>query len=120
MAEQDPQGKQEKPKPKAERKQIEYAVIGAIGPKDANVQTLSYHMIGKVKATTPGAAKEALLQENPEFPWADNYQPAEAEAGKPMDLQSLVKREMLWLEAKSNWAPRPVIVEQPPPKFSGL
>jgi hypothetical protein len=37
-----------------------------------------------------------------------------------MDLQSLVKREMLWLEAKSNWAPRPVIVEQPPPKFSGL
>lgn len=108
-----------KPKPKVERKEIEYAVFAAIGAKDADPDDLDFKLIGLYQATTPKGAKEAALADNPEFPGESVADRTDGPSG-PKDLQSLVRGERLWLEAQSNWKPQLVVVEQPPPKFVGL
>lgn len=109
-------------KPKAERKAIEYVVLGAVGEKNAKIDQLEWFVLGRVSALTPGAAKEQLLASNPAFPGptvADVTEGKE-QVPAPKDLQSLVRGKRLWLEAKSGWSPKLVEVEQPPPKFVGL
>jgi hypothetical protein len=110
-------------KPKVERKEVEYTVIGAVGNKDIDIAELDWKIIGTAKATTPGGAKAKLLEANPEFPGeilSDKTAEATGSATRPKDLQSLVRGQRLWLHADSRWKPLLVEVEQPPPKFVGL
>lgn len=102
-----------------------YTILGAVGPKDAKPEDLDWRVIAEIEAATQAKAKEALLGDNPDFPGLDP-KPSGSGAGgsdpaaQPVDLQSLVRSERLWLHAESGWNPKPVIVNQPPPKFEGL
>lgn len=111
-------------KPKPERKKIPYTIIGAVGGEGAKLEDLTFRILGKIEAVTPGAAKEEILTKNPSFPDLKPGQPGGPDnpdgAAAPTDLQSLVRAKRLFLEAKSGFNPRQVEVDQPPPRFKGL
>ena len=125
MADDTPAGDGEKAKGKdAQKRPAEkrgYTILGAVGDKDASESDLDFRVIGEVEATTPSNAKAALLEQNPEFPRLDPIKDGEPDGPhQATDLQSLVRGERLWLHAESGFNPKPVLVEQPPPKFKGL
>jgi hypothetical protein len=98
-------------KPKAETTSRKYTVVGAVGAKDSDPAALEFRVIGTAEATTQAAAKEAILDKDPNFP---------GRPGEEGKLSALVGEGLLWLLADSGWSPKLVEVEQPPPKFTGL
>jgi hypothetical protein len=111
-----PPGGGSKPKTKARN----YTVLGAIGEKDAAIESLDFRVIAEVQATTTTAAKAAVLERNPEFPRANPLKDGEGEERPAVDLKSLVDGRRLWLHAESGFKPKPVGVKQPPPVYEGL
>lgn len=108
-------------KPTTETEERTYAILGAVGSKDSNPDELDWKVIDTVKATTQGKAKEALLNDNPDFPGdVKASAPGSGTVAGPTKLQELVKAGQLWLHAESGWNPKPVVINQPPPKFEGL
>lgn len=120
-------GEKAKTKDKKPATKRAYAVLGAVGDKNAEPTDLDFRVIDVVEAATTSAAKSAVLEANPEFPRLDGSSSGphsgaggEDLAAQPTDLQSLVRGERLWLHAESGFNPKPVLVEQPPPRFKGL